>query len=147
VKGYTHTGKGYTHTYTYAYAGWDSYREKTVGATLDDRLRTFAYDGNGMILSRRDGTVTSGNVFQQKNAQGQVATGDVLGRMGAGAGFDVAWRQQPHSRQSECCEAAWISRRKERRDHPWSSSGSNRYRVCSKATAFRNLASYARTHR
>lgn len=56
-------------------------REKTVGATLDDRLRTFAYDGNGMILSRRDGTVTSGNVFQQKNAQGQVATGDVLGRM------------------------------------------------------------------
>lgn len=56
-------------------------REKTVGVTMDDRVRSFALDGNGQIISRRDGTVTSGNVFQQKNAQGQAATGNVLGYM------------------------------------------------------------------
>ncbi|WP_312346714.1 hypothetical protein [Stenotrophomonas acidaminiphila] len=93
------------HTYTYAYAGWDSYREqsvtgsssngnyktttttltydaagrqtemreKTVGATLDDRVRTFAFDGNGMIVSRRDGTATSANVFQQTGTAAAVA--------------------------------------------------------------------------
>lgn len=40
-------------------------REKTVGATLDDQMRTFAFDSNGMIVSRRDGTATSANVFQR----------------------------------------------------------------------------------
>ena len=71
-----------TSTMTYDVAGRQTeIREKTNGVSIDDRVRSFAFDGNGMILSRRDGTVTSANVFQQKTAQGQTAAGDALGRM------------------------------------------------------------------
>jgi LysM repeat protein len=63
-----------TTTLTYDTAGRQiEMREKTVGATLDDRVRTFALDGNGMIVSRRDGTVTSANVFQQTGSATAVA--------------------------------------------------------------------------
>ncbi|MGX9720036.1 hypothetical protein [Stenotrophomonas acidaminiphila] len=63
-----------TTTLTYDAAGRQTeMREKTVGATLDDRVRTFAFDGNGMIVSRRDGTATSANVFQQTGTAAVVA--------------------------------------------------------------------------
>jgi len=63
-----------TTTLTYDTAGRQiEMREKTVGAALDDRVRTFALDGNGMIVSRRDGTVTSANVFQQTGSATAVA--------------------------------------------------------------------------
>ncbi|WP_232522503.1 LysM peptidoglycan-binding domain-containing protein [Stenotrophomonas acidaminiphila] len=63
-----------TTTLTYDTAGRQiEMREKTVGATLDDRVRTFALDGNGMIVSRRDGAVTSANVFQQTGSATAVA--------------------------------------------------------------------------
>ncbi|WP_433852610.1 hypothetical protein [Stenotrophomonas nitritireducens] len=63
-----------TTTLTYDTAGRQTeMREKTVGATLDDRVRTFAFDGNGMIVSRRDGTATSANVFQQTGTAAVVA--------------------------------------------------------------------------
>ncbi|MCA0300761.1 MAG: putative Ig domain-containing protein, partial [Proteobacteria bacterium] len=112
VKGYTYQTNKYTHTYTYAYTGWDSYRESTVtgsstdnnykttistmtydaagrqteirehtnGVTMDDRIRSFAYNGDGMILTRRDGTL-DGSTFEQNGANGQAATGAAFGRM------------------------------------------------------------------
>ena len=66
-----------TSTMTYDYAGRQTeIREHTEQAPgLDDRVRSFALDGQGMILSRRDGTVTGSNVFQQNQ------TGAALARM------------------------------------------------------------------
>lgn len=64
-----------TSTMSYDVAGRQTeIREHTNYASLDDRLRTFAYDGNGMIVSRRDGTL-DGATFEQN------ATGAALARM------------------------------------------------------------------
>ncbi|MBD9477439.1 putative Ig domain-containing protein [Pseudoxanthomonas sp. PXM02] len=73
--------KSTTSTMTYDGAGRQiEISEHTNGITMDDRVRTFTYNGDGMIITRRDGTVTSSNVFQQRfnNAP---ATGTRLGQM------------------------------------------------------------------
>ncbi len=63
------TYKTTTTTLSYDVAGRQTeLREKTVGQVLDDRIRSFAYDGSGQILSRRDGTANASNVFSQGTA-------------------------------------------------------------------------------
>ena len=64
-----------TSTMTYDVAGRQTeIKEHTESGNMDDRIRSFSYDGNGMILSRRDGTL-------HNNAFTQDATGAALLRM------------------------------------------------------------------
>lgn len=87
---------GAQQTYTYAYYGWDGYQEKTVTGTRpgqaatvntlsydafgrlrsqrentpgvpDDRMRYYSYNGDGSVLTRREG-VMRGEVFTQDGA-------------------------------------------------------------------------------
>ncbi|MBD9437279.1 putative Ig domain-containing protein [Pseudoxanthomonas sp. PXM03] len=55
-------------------------QEHTEYGNTHDRIRTFTSNGDGMILTRRDGTL-NGSTFEQKDAQGNDATGNALGRM------------------------------------------------------------------
>lgn len=40
-------------------------QETTVGASIDDRVRVYTYSGDGMVQTRREGTVNGSNVFTQ----------------------------------------------------------------------------------
>ena len=48
-----------------AYGRITQQRESTVGASIDDRVRVYTYSGDGMAQTRREGTVSSSNVFTQ----------------------------------------------------------------------------------
>jgi hypothetical protein len=138
VVGYTYTdgGRNYTHTYTYAYTGWDSYRELSItgsssnpnykttvttlsydlagrqkeirehtnDAVIDDRIRSFAFDSNGMILSRRDGTTTgtnfvqgTGNVLLISNLHNVYANGQQIAGLDEYGKLDVTSRMTAFS--------------------------------------------------
>jgi YD repeat-containing protein len=68
-------------------------RENTPNTSINDRLRVFAYDGSGMIISRRDGTLTSGNFTQSNIAQNSFhfvyATGQQIGSLKEDGFLDV----------------------------------------------------------
>ena len=44
-------------------------KQGTTGTWLDDRIRYFAYDSDGNILQRREGTLTSAGTFSQTAEQ------------------------------------------------------------------------------
>nr|WP_298128476.1 putative Ig domain-containing protein [uncultured Pseudoxanthomonas sp.] len=70
-----------TSTISYDAAGRQKeIKEHTEYGNVHDRIRTFTSNGDGMILTRRDGTL-NGTTFEQKDAQGNNATGNVLGLM------------------------------------------------------------------
>ena len=60
-----HDDRPTTSTIAYDAAGRQvSITEHTEYGSVDDRLRVFAYDGDGQILRRRDGQVHNGNFYQ-----------------------------------------------------------------------------------
>ena len=67
-----------TSTIAYDAAGrQQSITEHTEYGSIDDRLRVFAYDADGQILSRRDGLVHSGNFYQGANTYDDYTNGDI----------------------------------------------------------------------
>jgi LysM repeat protein len=68
IYGYSTNSYYKASTSTMQYDAWGrmvGVRENTPNQTIDDRLRYFAYDGEGGVLRRREGTVDSHNVFTQ----------------------------------------------------------------------------------
>jgi Putative Ig domain len=68
-------------------------QETTVGASIDDRVRVYTYSGDGMVQTRREGTVNGSNVFTQstkapnntpQNYQFVYAAGQQLAELQAG---------------------------------------------------------------
>jgi phage tail protein X len=68
-------------------------QEHTEGASLDDRVRVYTYSGDGMVQTRREGTVNGSNVFTQStkapndtplNYQFVYAAGQQLAELQAG---------------------------------------------------------------
>ena len=68
-------------------------QETTVGASIDDRVRVYTYSGDGMVQTRREGTVNGSNVFTQStkapndtplNYQFVYAAGQQLAELQAG---------------------------------------------------------------